>query len=81
MTLTRPGIVTHSLGAFSIVAVIGGVRCRQKLMPAPTGTGPTRHRRQLATRGGGAVPTIPVLERIAADLGAELIVTIAPPAA
>ena len=30
---------------------------------------------------GGAVPTIPVLERIAAALGAELIVTIAPPAA
>src|SRR3989454_11010161 len=30
---------------------------------------------------GGTVPTIPVLERIAAALGAELIVTIAPPAA
>jgi HTH-type transcriptional regulator/antitoxin HipB len=30
---------------------------------------------------GGAVPTIPVLERIAAALGAELIVTIAAPAA
>ena len=30
---------------------------------------------------GGAVPTIPVLERIAAALGAELVVTIAPPAA
>ena len=30
---------------------------------------------------GAAVPTIPVLERIAADLGAELIFTIAPPAA
>jgi ribosome-binding protein aMBF1 (putative translation factor) len=30
---------------------------------------------------GGAVPTIPVLERIAAALGAELIVTIAPHAA
>lgn len=30
---------------------------------------------------GGAVPTIPVLERIAIALGAELIVTIAPPAA
>jgi HTH-type transcriptional regulator / antitoxin HipB len=30
---------------------------------------------------GGAVPTIPVLERIAAGLGAELIVTIAAPAA
>ena len=29
----------------------------------------------------GAVPTIPVLERIAAARGAELIVTIAPPAA
>jgi len=71
MTLTRPGIVTYSLGAV-------GVRCRQKLMPAPTGTGPTRHRRQLATRGGGAVPTIPVLERVAAALGAELIVTISP---
>jgi hypothetical protein len=33
------------------------------------------------TSAGGAVPTIPVLERIAAALGAELIVTIAPPAA
>ncbi len=30
---------------------------------------------------GGAVPTIAVLERIAAALGAELLVTIAPPAA
>ena len=30
---------------------------------------------------GGAVPTIPVLERIAVALGAELIVTIAPHAA
>jgi HTH-type transcriptional regulator/antitoxin HipB len=30
---------------------------------------------------GGAVPTIPVLERIAIALGAELIVTIAPHAA
>ena len=30
---------------------------------------------------GGAVPTIPVLERIAHALGAELIVTIAPHAA
>lgn len=30
---------------------------------------------------GGTVPTIPVLERIATALGAELIVTIAPPAA
>jgi len=30
---------------------------------------------------GGAVPTIPVLERIAAALGADLIVTIAPHAA
>jgi len=30
---------------------------------------------------GGTVPTIPVLERIAAALGAELIVTIAPHAA
>ena len=30
---------------------------------------------------GGTVPTIPVLERIAAALGAELIVTIAAPAA
>ena len=30
---------------------------------------------------GGAVPTIPVLERIAVALGAELIVTISPPAA
>lgn len=30
---------------------------------------------------GGVVPTIPVLERIAAALGAELIVTIAPHAA
>lgn len=30
---------------------------------------------------GGAVPTIPVLERISAALGAELIVTIAPHAA
>jgi HTH-type transcriptional regulator / antitoxin HipB len=30
---------------------------------------------------GGAVPTIPVLERIALALGAELIVTIAPHAA
>ena len=30
---------------------------------------------------GGAVPTIPVLERIATALGAELIVTIAPPTA
>jgi HTH-type transcriptional regulator/antitoxin HipB len=30
---------------------------------------------------GGAVPTIPVLERIAAALGAELIVTITSPAA
>ena len=30
---------------------------------------------------GGAVPTIPVLERIAAAHGPELIVTIAPPAA
>ena len=29
----------------------------------------------------GAVPTIPVLERTAAALGAELILTIAPPAA
>jgi HTH-type transcriptional regulator / antitoxin HipB len=30
---------------------------------------------------GGSVPTIPVLERIAAALGAELVVTLAPPAA
>ena len=30
---------------------------------------------------GGTVPTIPVLDRIAAALGAELIVTIASPAA
>jgi ribosome-binding protein aMBF1 (putative translation factor) len=30
---------------------------------------------------GGAVPTIPVLERIAVALGAELVVTIAPHAA
>lgn len=30
---------------------------------------------------GGAVPTIPILERIAVALGAELIVTIAPHAA
>ena len=30
---------------------------------------------------GGAVPTIPVLERIAAALGTELIVTITAPAA
>lgn len=30
---------------------------------------------------GGAVPTIPVLERLAVALGAELIVTIAPHAA
>jgi hypothetical protein len=30
---------------------------------------------------GGAVPTIPVLERVAAALRAELIVTIAVPAA
>ena len=30
---------------------------------------------------GGTVPTIPVLERIAAALGAELIVTLATPAA
>jgi hypothetical protein len=34
-----------------------------------------------AFHGMGAVPTIPVLDRIAAALGAELIVTIAPPAA
>lgn len=30
---------------------------------------------------GGAVPTIPVLERISAAFGAELVVTIVPPAA
>lgn len=31
--------------------------------------------------GGGTVPTIPVLERIAAALDAQLVVTLAPPAA
>ncbi len=42
-----------------------------------------RERRLALSRleAGGTVPTIPVLERIAAALGAELIVTIAPPAA
>jgi len=30
---------------------------------------------------GGSVPTIPVLERIALALGAELVVTLAPPTA
>jgi hypothetical protein len=30
---------------------------------------------------GGAVPTIPIPERIAAALGAELVVSIVPPAA
>ncbi len=31
--------------------------------------------------GGGSVPTIPVLDRIAAALGAELVVTLSPHAA
>lgn len=30
---------------------------------------------------GGAVPTIPILERVAAALGAELVVSIVPPTA